>query len=90
MCAPARPPVCRYAMTSKRVEHLPCTPVSLANGSGLLLPLPGPRGVSGYTVRTHPHPVAVCAVDYNAGVAAAQRPVSITIYPTHTDVLATC
>ncbi|GIL77089.1 hypothetical protein Vretifemale_6645, partial [Volvox reticuliferus] len=36
--------------TSRRVEHLPCTPVSLSSGGGLLLPLPGPKGVSGYRV----------------------------------------
>ncbi|GIL97605.1 hypothetical protein Vretimale_3136, partial [Volvox reticuliferus] len=39
-----------FAATSRRVEHLPCTPVSLSSGGGLLLPLPGPKGVSGYRV----------------------------------------
>ncbi|KAG2439979.1 hypothetical protein HXX76_004097 [Chlamydomonas incerta] len=39
-----------FIATSRRVEHLPCTPVALSSGSGLLLPLPGPKGVAGYKV----------------------------------------
>ncbi|GLC37452.1 hypothetical protein PLESTM_000586100, partial [Pleodorina starrii] len=39
-----------FSATSRRVEHLPCTPVSLSSGGGLLMPLPGPKGVPGYRV----------------------------------------
>lgn len=33
-----------------RVEHLPAAPVFLSNGDGLLLELPGPKGVKGFHV----------------------------------------
>lgn len=36
---------CSYASSGTRVEQLPSTPISLASGNGLLLELPGPKGV---------------------------------------------
>lgn len=39
-----------FHATSQRVEHLPCTPIILSGGGGLMLPLPGPKGVPGYKV----------------------------------------
>ncbi|KAG2495322.1 hypothetical protein HYH03_006592 [Edaphochlamys debaryana] len=41
-----------FAATSRRVEHLPCTPVAMSSGGGLLLPLPGPKGVPGFKVNS--------------------------------------
>ncbi|GFR42093.1 hypothetical protein Agub_g2935 [Astrephomene gubernaculifera] len=50
-----------FAATSRRVEHLPCTPVSLSSGAGLLMPLPGPKGVPGFRVnhKGQVHPTAI-------------------------------
>lgn len=40
-CAHAR----RYAASAIRVEQLPSTPINMASGDGMLLELPGPKGV---------------------------------------------